>query len=303
LFKAIKLFFQIFRINIVEMKKFFLISVFLFFGMPIKSQECMECKNIEGFVSPEKISKEIFMMVGKSNKSERKEAVRIQKQRGVTITGTYPTFKKGFICPLIDSEEWAISYTHKRKGHALHKGIDIPQPKGTYVLASASGIVVGKFLNPKSRKGIEIILRHRPEDTGLPFYTYTQYTHLLEMPSIPIGKAVKAGDKIAKIWNTGVMGKKVRRSALHFAVMYSNNPNWTNSGDIFAPQNGYFMDPVYFFNKVSSYKSYKSENIKNLSDSEKKINVAFQLSNGEKYPLKAKRIWPFACQKENSIKN
>ena len=69
------------------------------------------------------------------------------KKRGVIITGTYPSFKTGFKCPLIDSEKWAISYSHKRKSHALHKGIDIPQPKGTPVLASASGIVVGKFLN------------------------------------------------------------------------------------------------------------------------------------------------------------
>lgn len=266
--------------------------------MSIKSQECEECKYIEGFVSPENISEEVFKMVGKNNKLNSKEAVRIQKKRGVIITGTYPSFKTGFKCPLIDSEKWAISYSHKRKGHALHKGIDIPQPKGTPVLAAASGIVVGKFLNTENRKGIEIVLRHRPEDTGLPFFTYTQYTHLLEMPSIPVGQVVNTGDKIAKIWNTGKMGKKVRRSAVHFAVMFSKSPNWTNTGYIFAPQNGYFMDPVYFFNKVSSSESYNSENIRNLPKKDKKINVAFQLSNGEKYPFNAKRIWPFACAKE-----
>ena len=118
------------------------------------------------------------------------------------------------------------------------------------------------------------------------------------MPSIPVGQVVNTGDKIAKIWNTGKMGKKVRRSAVHFAVMFSKNPNWTNTGYIFAPQNGYFMDPVYFFNKVSSSESYNSENIRNLPKKDKKINVAFQLSNGEKYPFNAKRVWPFACAKE-----
>ena len=57
-------------------------------------------------------------------------------------------------------------------------------------------------------------------------------------------------------------------------------------------------DPVYFFNKVSSSESYNSENIRNLPKKDKKINVAFQLSNGEKYPINAKRVWPFACSKE-----
>ena len=121
------------------------------------------------------------------------------------------------------------------------------------------------------------------------------------MPSIPVGQVVNTGDKIAKIWNTGKMGKKVRRSAVHFAVMFSKSPNWTNTGYIFAPQNGYFMDPVYFFNKVSSSESYYSENIRNLPKKDKKINVAFQLSNGEKYPFNAKRI--YFCAKRHPKTN
>ena len=49
-----------------------------------------------------------------------------------------------------------------------------------------------------------------------------------------MGQVVNAGDKIARIWNTGKRGKKVRRSAVHFAVMFSKNPNWTNTGYILS---------------------------------------------------------------------
>ena len=40
--------------------------------MSIKSKECEKCKYIEGFVSPENISDEVFKMVGKNNKLNSK---------------------------------------------------------------------------------------------------------------------------------------------------------------------------------------------------------------------------------------
>ena len=273
---------------------YFLLPLIFVLSEPGMTQECFRCKDLEGFIPPEKISIDVFKMVGKNNKNNSEEAVKIQKERGVIITGTSPRFPLGIKCPLIDSEKWAIDYSHKRKGAALHKGIDIPQPKGTPVLAAASGTVVGKFMNPFSKKGIEIVLRHTPEQTGLPFFTYTQYTHLLELPAIPIGTEVKKGDEIAKIWNTGVMGRRERRSALHFAVFYSESPYWSNSGTFFAPNNGYFMDPVSFYSQTGPYESKK---VRDLSRTKKRINVSYQLKDGTQYPSKAKRIWPFACEK------
>ena len=276
------------------MRFFYFLTLIFALSEPGFTKECSSCKNLEGFISPEKISKDVFKMVGKHKRTNSEEAVEIQKQRGVIITGTSPAFPLEIKCPLIDSEEWAIDYSHKRKGAALHKGIDIPQPKGTPVLAAASGTVVGKFMNVSNKKGIEIVLRHTPEQTGLPFYTYTQYTHLLELPSIPIGTEVSIGDEIAKIWNTGVMGKRERRSALHFAVFYSESPNWSNSGTYFAPKNGYFMDPVSFYSLSGPYESKK---VRDLSRRKKRINVPYKLNNGTVYPSNAKKIWPFACKK------
>ena len=246
---------------------------------------------LEGYIPPHEISQVLYQMVGKRRKGNKSDDVRVQKERGGIQTGTYPKFIDDGKCPKIDSEKWAIDYSFKRRWAAIHKGVDIPQPKGTPVLAASSGTVIGKFLNKRNRKGIEVVLRHTPKDTGLPFYTYTQYTHLLEMSPLPIGASVKMGDEIAKIWNTGKMGKRIRRTALHFAVMYSESPDWTNDGAIVVPQDSYWMDPVFFY---SNSGPYDSANVKKVAD--KAILTPYITLDGTVVPSGAKRIWPFACK-------
>ena len=86
--------------------------------------------------------------------------------------GMVPKFFEDGKCRTCD-DCWAIDYSHKRNGPALHKGRDLPMPFDTPVLAMADGIVVGMFKNERSRKGVEVVLRHKPEQTNLPFYTYT----------------------------------------------------------------------------------------------------------------------------------
>ncbi|MGB1006025.1 MAG: M23 family metallopeptidase [Thalassobaculaceae bacterium] len=231
-------------------------------------------------------------MVGKS-KGSKAAHVKIQKQRGAIPTGTYPTFAGGANCPKIDSETWAIDYTHKRGKPALHKGIDIPRPNGTPILAVADGTVVGKFKNFNNRKGIEVMLRHTPAETGLPFFTYTQYTHLREMSPLVIGARVKKGAEIGKTSNTGKMGRRVRRDALHFAVVYSRSPNWTNNGRVVAAEESFWMDPVAYFKDEGPY---DSQSIKRLDAARKAIDVPYVDASGQTVPATAKRVWPYACK-------
>lgn len=251
---------------------------------------CLECQRLDGYLSPDEIPLVLYQMVGKMRKGEKDDDVRIQKARGAIQTGTYPVFVDDGDCPEIDSEKWAIDYSRKRSFAAIHKGIDIPQRKGTSVLAAASGTVVGKFLNRNNRKGIEVVLRHTPEQTGLPFYTYTQYTHLLEMSPLPIGADVMLGDPIAKISNTGKMGNNIRRVALHFAVMYSESPGWTNDGTIVVPQESYWMDPVFFYSNAGPYDSASVGQVPN-----KAVLTPYMTKSGTVLPATTKRIWPFAC--------
>jgi len=233
-------------------------------------------------------------MVGKSRRKGAAKNVAIQKQRGVIETGLTPQFIQDADCPEIDSEQWAIDYSHKRNRPALHKGIDIPQPRGTPILAIADGMVVGKFLNQRNRKGIELMLRHTPEQSGLPFWSYSQYTHLQALPELPIGTSVKMGSEIGKTANTGKMGRRVRRDALHFAVLYSEQPEWSNDGSAVTPKEGYFMDPIAFYRPEPPY---ASEKVLKLSREEKKTPVPYLDTHNRPTPSTTRRIWPYRCSR------
>lgn len=254
---------------------------------------CKACESIEGFVAPDQIDDTIRKMVGKYKGGGGAENVAIQKARGVIETKLKPDFIDGGSCPEIDSEKWAIDYSYKRRRQALHKGIDIPQPRGTPIRAIADGVVVGKFMNRRSKKGIEIMLRHTPEQTGLPFWTYSQYTHLKGMSPLPIGARVKIGDEIGKTSNTGVMGKRIRRDALHFAILYSQYSQWSNDGRVVTPKDGYFMDPNAFYRL---HPPYDSQSLVKLPKSQKKVPVPYMKTDGTFVPPDTKRIWPYPCK-------
>ncbi len=257
-----------------------------------QSEPCLACAAIEGFIQPVDISDEISQMVGKS-KGNQKQAVAIQKARGGIETGLEPAFIGGANCPEIDSEKWAIDYEHKRGKAAIHKGIDIPQPKGTPIRAVADGTVVGKFMNTGNRKGIEVVLRHTPEQTGLPYWTYSQYTHLQEMSPLEIGARVRVGEEIGKTHNTGKMGKRIRRDALHFAILYSKSPAWSNDGRLVMPKDSYWMDPNAFY-KLDP--PYDSQALAAFPADQKTVPVPFMKPDGSFEPAVTKRIWPYPCE-------
>ncbi len=256
------------------------------------SAGCEPCRAIEGYIEPSEISREVRRMVGKNRRGAANRNVKIQKQRGVIETGLWPDFIDGGDCPQIDSEKWAIDYSHKRSRAALHKGIDIPQPRGTPILAVADGVVVGRFINRNNRKGIEVVARHTPEQTGLPFWSYSQYTHLLEMSPHPIGTAVQMGQEIGKTSNSGKMGRRIRRDALHFSIFYSESPQWSNDGKVVMPKDGYFMDPNAFY-RLSP--PYDSQAIRALPRGERGVAVPYTLQSGERVPQNTQRIWPYRC--------
>ena len=252
---------------------------------------CTACEELDGFVAPDEIADEIRQMVGKG-KSDKTKAVAIQKARGGIETGLEPAFIGGAECPGIDSEQWAIDYSGKRPWPAIHKGIDIPQPIGTPIRAVAAGTVVGKFLNDGNRKGIEVMLRHTPEQTGLKYWTYTQYTHMREMSPLAIGARVKMGQEIGKTHNTGKMGRRIRRDALHFAILYTESPAWSNDGRFVIPKDSFWMDPNAFYRLNGPY---DSPSMKALPDEQKKVPTPYMKAGGAFVPPETKRIWPYPC--------
>ncbi|MDP7667957.1 MAG: M23 family metallopeptidase [Rhodospirillales bacterium] len=254
---------------------------------------CRECEKLDGFVPPSEIDDEIRKMVGKYNGGGGRENVAIQKARGVIETHLYPEFIGGGDCPGIDSEKWAIDYSGKRGKEALHKGVDIPQPRGTPVRAVADGVVVGRFMNEGRKDGIAVVLRHTPEQTGLTFWTYSRYTHLQGMSPLPIGTETKMGDEVGKTSNTGEMGRRVRRDALHLAIYYSARPEWSNDEVMVTPKDGYFMDPNAFYRLQPRY---DSQSMLRLPGDQKNVPVPYMGRDGTLEPPDTKRIWPYVCK-------
>jgi len=267
-------------------------AAFIAVGTSVLAADCAACRTLEGFVPSSEIDDDIRRLVGKYKGGGGRANVAIQKARGVIETHLVPTFIDGGNCPEIDSEQWAIDYSHKRKRAALHKGIDIPQPRGTPVRAIADGTVVGRFMNDGNKKGIEVMLRHTPAQTGLKFWTYSQYTHLREMSPLAIGTLVRMGDEIGKTSNTGKMGRRIRRDALHFAVLYSAHPEWSNDSVVVTPKAARFMDPNAFYRLQPPY---DSETLKALPDAQKNTPVPYLKADGRAVPADTMRIWPYTC--------
>src|SRR6185312_8295122 len=122
--------------------------------------------------------------------------------RGLFETGLHPRFADGVKCRAIDSEKYAIDYTYKRNRPSRHGGIDMPAPFGTPIYAAAAGTVVGVYPS-RNPQGIHVIVRHTPQDTGLPIWVYTVYAHLNKMPGLHIGQHLKMGDLIGPTGNGG----------------------------------------------------------------------------------------------------
>jgi len=219
-------------------------------------------------------------------------------ERGLFETGLNPRFPDNAICRAID-EGWAISYTAKRNRDSYHGGIDMPAPWGTPMIAAADGVVIGKYLGEKTPRGIEIVLRHRPEDTGLPVWTFTQYTHFSEMPKQELGQRVRKGEVLGPTGNSGInvrTGRQSerRRPAIHFAVFFNTSGNYAALSNKIIPVEGWWMDPNAMFRKKPPF---DSGSLKALPQGEKKIPISVMFEDGATDPADTRIIWPYTCRR------
>jgi len=288
------------------------ISIFIFSVLTsclTFAQNSLDTTITEDRVNQSDLKEDVLQSFGKGRRSDASHAVN----RGMLATGLTPKFDESLEGRGID-DYWAMDYSHKRGREAYHGGIDIPAPQGTPILAVAKGVVVAKFMNENNPKGIELVLRHSPKDSGLPMWTYTQYTHLLEMPVFEIGQKINMGDVIGKTSNTGMSGKKtrekygkkkkskrknrpekVRRHALHLGAMYSSSKKYMNNEKMLVPVDAFWMDPNALYKKVPPF---DSQSLKTLSEDEKQIPIPCMLESGEIMPNDTKVIWPYTCKKK-----
>ncbi|MDP6280045.1 MAG: M23 family metallopeptidase [Nitrospinota bacterium] len=217
--------------------------------------------------------------------------IKLAIERGLFETGLRPRFPENVECRDID-EQYAISYTHKRPRESYHGGIDMPAPWGIPIIAAAAGTVVGKFRGEDTPRGIEIVLRHSPENTGIPLWIYTQYTHFSEMPKQAVGQRVRMGEVVGPTGNTGISTRtgrqsRRRRPAIHFGVLYSTSGKYAALRRAIIPENGQWMDPVALFRKKLPL---DSDAMKALPAAEKKVPISFMLEGGEAFPADTKIV-------------
>jgi hypothetical protein len=216
--------------------------------------------------------------------------------RGLFETGLSPSFPEHAKCRGID-ERYAINYTAKRQREQYHGGIDMPAPWKTPMIAAAAGTVVGKYLGEHSSRGIEIVLRHSPEDSGIPLWIYTQYGHFSEMPKLEIGQRVRMGENLGPTGNSGIDARtgtqsRRRRPAIHFGVFFSTSQLYADIRDTIIPVEGHWMDPVALFRKKLPL---DSASMKALPDAEKQVPISIMFDDGEVFPANTKIVWPYTC--------
>ena len=223
-----------------------------------------------------------------------------QIRRGLLATGTGPQFSDDLTCPGID-DYWAMDYTFKRNRASFHGGIDIPVPWGTPIRAVAAGSVIAMYRAVQSKRGNEVILRHSPEQTGLPMWTYSAYGHLDALPDFKVGQRLKMGDIIGPTGNSGISAKgkkgsgqsKSRRPAVHLAMFYSSTAKYSEANATIVPMDGFWLDPMAFYRQKEPF---ESKMVKALPENEKGINIPVLLEDGTTLPVDTKVIWPYSCR-------
>lgn len=220
---------------------------------------------------------------------------------GLFETGLKPRFPENARCRGID-DHYAMDYSSKRPTKSYHGGIDIPAPTGSPIIAAATGIVVAKYGASNSARGIEIVLRHSPDDTELPYWVYTQYTHFKKMPKQEIGQRVRMGEVLGPTGNSGLkpgtnQQNHRRRPAIHFAAFYTKSEKFVELEkkiSVIIPVNFRWMDPLALYRNKTPL---DSQTMKDLPDAEKRIPVSVMFEDGQISPNDAKIIWPYTCER------
>lgn len=224
-----------------------------------------------------------------------------QKNRGLFETGTGPVFPKGAACPGID-DYWAMDYANKRNRETYHGGIDVPVPWGTPMRAIADGSVVAKFDASLSKRGHEVVIRHSPEDTGLPVWTYSAYGHMDGPTHLNVGERVRMGQIVGPTGNSGVAARgdkgsaqsTTRRPAIHLATFFSTQRTYTEANDTVIPVDGHWLDPMAFYRGQAPF---HSKNVIALPDAQKDVPVPVLYEDGTTEPADTKTIWPYTCSR------
>lgn len=214
---------------------------------------------------------------------------------GMQESGLTAVFLQGGGCNPIDhvfGEPWQGG-PDKNK---LHSGADIPAPYGEPIHAMADGVVVAKAdgggEGPRKNRGVLIVLQHSPQDSGLPVWSYTLYSHFSKAPELEIGQRVRMGEYLGPNGRSGVPGAS-REPHLHLSAFTGESPRYAVANDTVVPEGGRFIDPVALFR---GQLPMDTALMRDLPAAQKVTPAAYKRKSGEIVPAGAKLIWPFLCK-------
>ncbi|MBT3307409.1 MAG: peptidoglycan DD-metalloendopeptidase family protein [Alphaproteobacteria bacterium] len=223
----------------------------------------------------------------------RKPGSRPQQiEIGLLETNLNPVYPDDLLCPEIDhiyGEPW-----QGPKPNTWHSGADIPSAWDDPIHAMAAGVVIAKF--DSGFRGIQVIMQHAPEDTGLDVWGYTLYSHFRTMPKVEIGQQMRMGEVLGGNGKSGVPGVK-REPHLHLTINFADTPKYallqSKKNSVVIPLDGKFAGPLALMRRQMPIDTHS---MRALPEDERRVVIAYKKENGEIVPPDAKIIWPFICR-------
>ena len=213
----------------------------------------------------------------------------------ITPSGLRPVFPAQMRCPQIASPygsrtRYDGSARPASAFGGYHGGIDISLEEGTPLLALAAGTVVSKG-EGGMMEGIFLWLQHSPQDTGLAYWVYSKYQHLMSPPGLEVGAKVEVAQPIGRSGRTGTAGRHYGPSGyphLHLTTRKSSSDqsavDWRASAHLF--------DPVAIYHEAAG----KSAGAAGLADREGEVPIPVATADGKTTPPGTRVVWPVACR-------
>ncbi len=219
----------------------------------------------------------------------------------VKATGLEPVFPETHACSPIASP-YGSPYRHdgsarrQDRNSGLHGGLDISLDEGSPLLAIAAGKIVAKG-EGGNLEGFYLWLLHAPEDTGLPFFSFVKYQHLVGLPDVNPGDRVAAGQPVARSGLSGTIGPAFGPQGyphLHISLHVAPGPEFSLQGEgnsTVAPRGGRLADPMLLFLPAGS----DFARVEDLATA-KRLPVPVATRDGGMHRAVSKVVWPVYCR-------
>lgn len=221
-------------------------------------------------------------------------------RRFIRPSSLVPAFPADAACPEIASPFGAAtrydgSPRPPSRYGGLHGGIDLSLADGTPLRAIAAGRIVAAGTGGLA-EGNYLWLQHAPQDTGLPFWVYTKYQHLREVPGRALGEAVAAGEVVALSGSTGTAGPHYGLGGyphLHLTTLAAPGERYERQGSRIAAEGGRIFDPLAVY--VPGLRDLKE--VAGLPEERKRVPIPHVANDGTIHPPGSRLVWPVGCGK------